>query len=168
MLIKRKERSVPELNATSTADISFILLILFLVCSSMDVDKGLMRQLPLPETQEQQEQVTNVEKSKLMTLRLTADNQLFVDDKLLPVEQLQSRLEEFICRVGAEHLISIDADRQASYDAYFQMQNEIVAAYRHVRLKYKDMPMRIAETYNSQVHNTLKEGVGENLEGGQP
>ena len=37
---------MPQLNTTSTADISFMLLILFLVTSSMDVDKGLSRPLP--------------------------------------------------------------------------------------------------------------------------
>lgn len=46
MLFQKKKRSVPQLNASSTADISFVLLILFLVTTSMDVYKGLHRQLP--------------------------------------------------------------------------------------------------------------------------
>ena len=45
-MFERKKRQVPSLNTTSTADISFMLLILFLVTSSMDIDKGLTRQLP--------------------------------------------------------------------------------------------------------------------------
>ena len=45
MFRKRNHRQIPELNTTSTADISFMLLIFFLVTSSMDTDKGLMRQM---------------------------------------------------------------------------------------------------------------------------
>ena len=50
----RKRLGVPGLNTTSTADISFMLLIFFLVTTSMDVDKGMVRQLPDPEPEKQQ------------------------------------------------------------------------------------------------------------------
>ena len=46
MLIRRRRHTVPKLDATSTADISFMLLTFFLVTTSMDSDKGLIRQLP--------------------------------------------------------------------------------------------------------------------------
>ena len=72
--------NVPGLNTTSTADISFMLLIFFLVTTSMDVDKGLSRQLPPPELKKESEQ-TNVSKSNLMTLQITSDNRLLVDDQ---------------------------------------------------------------------------------------
>ena len=43
----RKKRGVPEINSSSTADIAFLLLIFFLITTSMDTDRGLARQLPL-------------------------------------------------------------------------------------------------------------------------
>ena len=46
MFRRRYREQIPELNTSSTADISFMLLIFFLVTSSMDTDKGLLRQLP--------------------------------------------------------------------------------------------------------------------------
>ena len=46
MIRIKRHRRVPRLNTTSTADISFMLLIFFLVTTSMDIDKGLLRQLP--------------------------------------------------------------------------------------------------------------------------
>lgn len=52
MLIKRRRHRVPALNTASTADISFMLLIFFLVTTSMDVDKGITRQLPPVEQTE--------------------------------------------------------------------------------------------------------------------
>ena len=52
MLIKRRKHRVPELNTTSTADISFMLLTFFLVTTSMDVDRGIVRQLPPADSEE--------------------------------------------------------------------------------------------------------------------
>ena len=51
MIFRRKRREVPGLNTTSTADISFMLLVFFLVTTSMDVDKGMNRQLPSASAQ---------------------------------------------------------------------------------------------------------------------
>ena len=54
-MFERRRKKVPGLNTTSTADISFMLLIFFLVTSSMDTDKGLPRQLPPPQQEQQKE-----------------------------------------------------------------------------------------------------------------
>ena len=56
----RSKRKVPGLNASSTADISFILLIFFLVVTSMDTDTGLARRLPNPPDPNQQEEDVKV------------------------------------------------------------------------------------------------------------
>ena len=47
------KKEVPELNSSSTADISFLLLIFFLLTTSMDTDQGLARRLPPPPEQNQ-------------------------------------------------------------------------------------------------------------------
>ena len=73
MIIKRRHHSVPGLNTTATADISFMLLIFFLVASSMDLDKGLARVLP-PVDDEEQKVETLVERDQLFTISLTANN----------------------------------------------------------------------------------------------
>ena len=150
----RKKRTTPELNTTSTADISFMLLIFFLVTSSMDTDKGLTRQLPSPEdTTEEQELV--VKRRNVMQLRLDANDRLTCDDDTVTAEELTRRVEEFVananddptkperserevhllglCRVSDRHVIFIKADEATTYDAYFQMQNAIVAGYGHLR-----------------------------------
>lgn len=130
MRFYRRRHNVPELNTTSTADISFMLLIFFLVTTNMDVDKGLSRQLPPAEKQEQQ---SFVQKGTLMTLKITADNHLLVDDRPLPMGQVRDRVEAFVRRLGNRHLIKVEVDAQASYNTYFQLQNELVAAYTAMR-----------------------------------
>ena len=132
MLIRRKQRETPGLNTTSTADISFMLLIFFLVTTSMDVDKGLLRQLPSPEPQKK-EQHTVVDKANLMALRLTAGDTLLVNGKPMQVSQLKEETIRFVHRLGKKHLISIESDRDADYNLYFQMQNQLMEAYSQLR-----------------------------------
>lgn len=132
MLIRRKQRETPGLNTTSTADISFMLLIFFLVTTSMDVDKGLLRQLPSPEPQKKEQQ-TVVDKANLMELRLTADDTLLVNGKPMQVSLLKEETIRFVHRLGKKHLISIESDRDADYNLYFQMQNQLMEAYSQLR-----------------------------------
>lgn len=133
MLIRRKQRETPGLNTTSTADISFMLLIFFLVTTSMDVDKGLLRQLPSPEPQKKEQQQTVVDKANLMELRLTAGDTLLVNGKPMQVSQLKEETIRFVHRLGKKHLISIESDRDADYNLYFQMQNQLMEAYSQLR-----------------------------------
>lgn len=130
MFAKRRHQ-VPGLNTTSTADISFMLLIFFLVTTNMDVDKGLTRQLPPADKQEQQ--VSQVEKGTLMTLTITKDNALLVDGKPTPVNKVCGLAEAFVRRVGRKHLVKIEAAPEANYDIYFQLQNQLVMAYGRLR-----------------------------------
>lgn len=132
MLIRRKQRETPGLNTTSTADISFMLLIFFLVTTSMDVDKGLLRQLPSPEPQKKEQQ-TVVDKANLMALRLTAGDTLLVNGKPMQVSLLKEETIRFVHRLGKKHLISIESERDADYNLYFQMQNQLMEAYSQLR-----------------------------------
>lgn len=132
MLIRRKQRETPGLNTTSTADISFMLLIFFLVTTSMDVDKGLLRQLPSPEPQKKEQQ-TVVDKANLMELRLTDGDTLLVNGKPMKVSQLKEETIRFVHRLGKKHLISIESERDADYNLYFQMQNQLMEAYSQLR-----------------------------------
>jgi biopolymer transport protein ExbD len=67
-MAEKKKRKVPNLNASSMADISFLLLIFFLVTSSMDTDSGLSRRLPPPPQSEEQLQKMDVQRRNLMVV----------------------------------------------------------------------------------------------------
>ena len=137
-MIQRKRHGVPGLNTTSTADISFMLLIFFLVTTSMDVDKGLSRMLPSPEPQKKAQVESIVDKSTLMALHVTSDNQLLMNDKPIQVTHLQADVVRFVKRLGKRHLISIESDRDADYNLYFQMQNQLMMAYGQLRNEYAE------------------------------
>ena len=160
-----------------------MLLIFFLVTTSMDVDKGLLRQLPPPDP-EQEEQVADISRDKAMAIRLAADNSLSIDDEAVPISQLKQRVVDFIihCEKPQDHVISIDISREADYNTYFSMQNEIVAAYNLLRNQRAQKlfkqpfdacseeqketirsyyPQRVAETYPTQIATTADEEGGE-------
>lgn len=135
MFRKREKLGMPILNTTSTADISFMLLIFFLVVSSMDIDQGLLRQLPSKEKESIQE-ATLVDKGQLMQLTITADNMLLVDGTPTRIQQLRPAIQQFITRVGANHLISLESHPSSLYDTYFHVQHEMMLAYKNVRNAY--------------------------------
>ncbi len=153
-MFERKRRRVPGLNTTATADISFMLLIFFLLASSMDTDKGLARQLPPPQDQHTEQEMV-VKQRNVLEIALDADNQLTLGGDPITHTALTERIAEFVANaandptmpeksrravfllgemeVSDRHVLSIQVDRKTSYDAYFQIQNAIVRAYARLR-----------------------------------
>jgi len=154
MFERKKRNRVPKLNTTATADISFMLLIFFLVTSSMDSDKGLQRQLPPPQ---QEEVVTEIKVKERNVLRINIDahDHLTCNDEPITHDALTERIRTFVankerkedlpemstrevnyfglCEVSDRHILLLQVDRETSYDAYFQLQNAIVRAYNQLR-----------------------------------
>ena len=149
------KRKVPGINASSTADISFILFIFFLITTSMDTDRGLARRLPPPpENTESQEDVI-VRERNVLQVRINKDDQLMVGGEWFDIKQLKERAKEFISNpnndenlpekhakqlpffgnvmITDKHVISVQNDVGTSYDMYIQVQNELVAAYNELR-----------------------------------
>lgn len=149
------KRSVPEINSSSTADIAFLLLIFFLITTSMDTDRGLARRLPPPPENKEQLDDIVVKERNVLQVRINANDQLMVGSDYLTVEELRDRAKEFIANPYNEahlpekhekeiphfgkvmitdmHVISLQNDRGTSYQAYIDVQNELVAAYNELR-----------------------------------
>ncbi len=147
-----------------------MLLVFFLVTSSMDTDKGLGRQLA-PLNQEQQEQ-RDINRSNVLQLRISADNTIFCDETPVTTAELQQQVESFVAsRPTDAYIISVEADRKASYNTYFELQNSIVAAYHRLRntaaLKQYGHPFRqcseeerqaIMQRYPQRISEGMQEG----------
>ena len=76
----KSDRKVPALNASSMADISFLLLTFFLLVSNMDVDSGLARRLP-PPPQSEEETSVDVQRRNLLVVLVNAQNEILVQDQ---------------------------------------------------------------------------------------
>jgi biopolymer transport protein ExbD len=134
MFRKRYRRQIPELNTTSTADISFMLLIFFLVTSSMDTDKGLLRQMAPPPMEQQQP--TDINKELVVKVELDAQDHLTCDGKPTTLKELSDAVSAMVNVSRTGHVVSVQADRETSYEAYFQVQNTIVNTYQALRERY--------------------------------
>lgn len=151
----KKKREVPELNQSSTADISFILLIFFLTTTSMNTDRGLARRLPPPPEEKDMDAETEVKERNVLQVRINAMDELMIGGDYAEVSEIKERAKEFIDNPNNEanlpdkvakdidffgtvyitekHVISLQSDRGTSYDKYFAVQNELVAAYNELR-----------------------------------
>lgn len=152
----RQKRGVPGINSSSTADIAFMLLIFFLITTSMDTDRGLARRLPQPPDKNvQKDENIIVKERNVLQVRLNKDNQLMCGADYIAIGQLREKAKEFIANpyddenlpekhrknipllgdvmITEKHVISVQNDVGTSYDAYFQVQNELVAAYNELR-----------------------------------
>ena len=151
MFRHRRRSEIPSLNTSSTADISFMLLIFFLMTSSMDAGKGLKRQLPPPP--QEQEQVADILDSDIMTIVLDADGRMTVYGNEFSLQQLQQEVRQFAAVNPHHRVVAIKTDPQAKYDAYFQLQNAIVAAYRPLKCQ-----PRVSEVIEEHGEQTGKGG----------
>ena len=88
-----------------------------------------------PIDEQQQEQV-DVNRSDVLQIRLDERDSLFCDDQPVTLMQLQQQVESFVAsRQIDRYIIAVQTARTTTYDAYFEMQNAVVAAYRELREK---------------------------------
>jgi biopolymer transport protein ExbD len=90
-----KKRPPQEINASSMADIAFLLLVFFLVTTTMDTDFGIARKLPPPIPPDEQLDI-DIKQRNVLVVLANANDQLLVGNELLDVSQLREKTKEFI------------------------------------------------------------------------
>ena len=137
----RKSKEVPEINAGSMADIAFLLLIFFLVTTTMDQDSGISRKLPAKNTEEPIDPPPVKEKNIFVVL-LNQNNQLLVEEQPMEIDNLKDATIEFITNNNKKDnlsespqkaVVSLRNHRLTSYEAYVSVQDQLTAAYNEVR-----------------------------------
>lgn len=150
------KRATPEINASSMADIAFLLLIFFLVTTTMDVDTGIQRQLPpIPENKDQKTDV-EVNKRNIYLVLVNSRGNISVNQSWMDIDKLREDAKRFINCDRADDptlpemeeitvegikgpvktskgIISLQNDRGTTYGRYIEVQNELVAAYNEIR-----------------------------------
>ena len=146
-------REVPEVSAGSMADIAFMLLIFFLVATTMDVDSGLARMLPA-KVEEQPEDTPPIKERDVLIVQINSMNKIAIEGEPADISQLKDKAKEFIANVNKEEhlpqwsakdipffgtievrkgIISLQNDNGTSYETYLMVQNELVRAYNELR-----------------------------------
>ena len=135
----RSKREQPAINASSMADIAFLLLIFFLVTTTIDVDKGIAVKLP-PYSEEEPDNL-RLKKRNVYRVVVNAQNQLLVRGEQMNVGMLRDNAKKFISNNGVDPelsespkraIISLQNDRGTKYETYITVYNELKAAYNEL------------------------------------
>lgn len=151
-------RPVNEINAGSMADIAFLLLIFFLVTTTMDIDTGITRKLPPPPPEEMED--IKVKERNIFKVLVNKNDRLLLNGKPGDIRMLKVQAKDFLHSGNLKNpsssetmpekrlvevpilggdiyiskgIISLKNDRGTSYDMYIQVQNELAAAIRELR-----------------------------------
>lgn len=133
-------RKIPAINAGSMADIAFLLLIFFLVTTTMNTDSGIS--ILLPPYIEDVPPPPDVNKRNVLRVLVNSRDQLLVNEELMSVKNLREFTKKFLTNNGRDPnlsqspdkaIVSLKNDRGTSYEVYLTIQNELKAAYREVR-----------------------------------
>ena len=127
-------RGLPEINAGSMADIAFLLLIFFLVTTTMDTPFGISTKLP-PMPEENVEPPEINERNILLVL-VNTQNQLLINKEYNNITTLKDRVKTFVMK-GADSpkkaIVSLQCLDGTEYGMYIQVQDEIAKAYKEIR-----------------------------------
>lgn len=169
------KQKIQEINAGSMADIAFLLLIFFLVTTTMSTDMGIGRKLP---PMEKAPPPVKLHKRNLLNVRVNRSDQIMVKGEIVKLSELKDLTKEFILNVEnrsdlpaiqkeevigigeieytSQHLISLMNDRGTSYKMYVAVQNELAAAYNELR---NELAMQLWKTNYEDLGNVRKKAI---------
>lgn len=134
-----EQRINPEINASSMADIAFLLLIFFLVTTTIDSDKGLTVKLPPMSDDPPINQTIN--ERNVLNILVNRKDEMLVNEVKTELADLKNLATEFVTNPLQENtkplspekaIISLKNDEGTSYDIYISVHNEIKAAYNQL------------------------------------
>ena len=147
-------REIQEINAGSMADIAFLLLIFFLVATTMDIDSGISRLLPPMPEEEEPDDDQEIRERNVFVVLINKNDQLFVEREVVDISVLKELTKEFFVNPNddldlsekreanidffgdimvSKGVISLRNDIGTSYGKYIAVQNELAAAVNELR-----------------------------------
>lgn len=128
-----EKRKMPQIGAGSMADIAFLLLIFFLVTTTIQTDTGLS--VLLPVWNEEEIPSTPKNQRNVLTIQINSNNQLMVEDLPADVRNLKATTKHFLLHEAdspKKAVVSLRNDNGTPYDMYIAVYNELKAAYRQI------------------------------------
>ena len=145
-------KKTPEINGGSMADISFLMLIFFLMVTTMDKEEGLSRRLPPLPAEDQKVEDQKVNRRNIIQVKIS--DKLYAGNELMDVSQLKDKIKEFLTNpyddpnlpekeekfvegygnyMVSKGVISLQNDRGTTYSKYIEVQNELIKAVNELR-----------------------------------
>ena len=184
-------RKTPEVRADSQADIAFLLLIFFLVATTMNSDKGLSRVLPPLPPEDVKVEDAKVKERNVLLVFVNAAGQLMAGDESMDIRGLKDKAKEFILNPMddenlhekkdteidmpdgskwtypvSEGVISLQTTRDTSYEVYIMVQNELSRAFNEVRdqvamQKFGSLFSELTEDQRSAITKAVPQKISE-------
>ncbi|HHP7237184.1 ExbD/TolR family protein [Longibacter sp.] len=140
LLDKRREgRDDVEIPTASMADIAFLLLIFFLVTTTINVDTGIG--MTLPPKLDQEQQPPPVKERNLFKILVNSQGDVLIEGELASLNQIRDRVKEQVLNYGDnpdlsespdKSVVSIKTDAQTPYRIYVQALDEVMMGYRDI------------------------------------
>ncbi len=140
MLLKKPKRDAAEINGSSMADIAFLLLIFFLVTTTINVDTGIGLVLPPPLTDDTPP--PPVKQRNMMNILVNAQGFVLMDEQPVQLVDVKQTLKDFIKNPERDEtlaesplkaIVSIKTVRETPYSIYIDMLDEVMGAYKELR-----------------------------------
>jgi biopolymer transport protein ExbD len=151
--MKSFRRHSATVNAGSMADIAFLLLIFFLVTTTISADKGIIRQLP--PICDSEDCTSDIPERNLLRIAMNAQQEIMIEDVIVQLDEIENIVNAFIDNNGLETcsycegeqlqnasdhptkaVISLSHDALTKYDLFIKVQDEITKAYYNLRGRY--------------------------------
>ncbi len=154
-----KKRKIAPIGAGSMADVAFLLLVFFLVATTIETDAGLS--VVLPAWSEEAQDKTPWEDRNVLSIQINSNDALLVEDEAAQVSDLKERTKQLILKEAEspqKAIVYIKSDHGTSYDQYIAVYNEIKAGYNQI---WDDASMRKFgqhyEDLNKRAQKTIRE-----------
>lgn len=138
-MFKKRKRLEGEIPTASMADIAFLLLIFFLVTTTIDVDTGILMQLPPPLDEDQKP--PPIKERNMLAILVNARGDILVENELTRLPDVRREVIRHVTNNGAnpayaetpeKAIVSLKTDRQTSYESYIDVLDEVWMGYREI------------------------------------
>jgi biopolymer transport protein ExbD len=183
-------KKTPEINASSQADIAFLLLVFFLITTTMDVDKGINRKLPpMPEENQQQDDI-KINRRNIVVVKINSQDRIMVGSQPVDVSQIKDLIVEALTNPNdnpnlpekevksiqglgnypvSKGVVSLQNDKGTLYNTYIQVQNEIVRAINEIRDEFSTQRYGKKYAQLDEAHQKIvKEAIPQNISEAEP
>ncbi|MBR4660521.1 MAG: biopolymer transporter ExbD [Bacteroidales bacterium] len=183
-------KKTPEINGGSMADISFLMLIFFLMVTTMDKEEGLSRRLPPMPAADQKVEDQKVNRRNIIQVKINSSDRLYAGNEMMDVSQLKDKIKEFLSNplddpnlpekeaveieglgtvMKSKGVISLQNDRGTTYSKYIEVQNELIKAVNELR---DDFSMQqYGKTYaklDSDRQELVRKAIPQNISEAEP
>ncbi len=153
--MRLSKRKIPEINSSAAADISFLLLIFFILTSSMNPDFIMPNRLSPPPPEDVRTEHIQIKKRNFLPVYIDAENRILCREEVIEKQELRGLAKLFISNpdnrddlpekakenidllgesaIAKDHIISLTVDDKADFETYVFVLNELIASYRELR-----------------------------------